>query len=93
VAEYVQPLSLAFMGLGLILMALAFDARVGANLARNAHLILAFPFVGAARLAQDLAAARQMLSRRAWSPLSLAADWVLPALIGLVFLGLFALAN
>ena len=40
-----------------------------------------------------MAATGQTLSRRAWSPLSLAADWVLPTVIGLVFLGLFALAN
>ncbi|MDH3667073.1 MAG: DUF4173 domain-containing protein [Paracoccaceae bacterium] len=93
VAEYVQPLSVAFMGLGLILLALSFDERVGDRLSRNAHLVLVFPFLGAARLVQDMAAAGQKLSRRAWSPLNLAADWVLPAVIGLVFLGLFALAN
>lgn len=90
VVELVQPLSLAFLAVALVVFMLDVSGRPLLRSAGEARFLLGFPVAGLAWLSRDLRAAAGAAPdgwRRA------VAAWGLPAGLGAVFLLLFAAAN
>lgn len=94
-AENVSLLSIAVAATGLAIVALSCSGRIAGGVAETGRRVLRFAVVAPFRAVADMVRALRLRSRmrRPWPNPERLLVWIMPGILGLVFIALFGIAN